>query len=103
VFNLPLHSNDGIRPNTSQHIVTRLAEYRNDGTVVPKELGKGISAVTVPVLTQQPIWKFLGNRFVEAHVHGKARAEETELADMFPLRSARSCLRSGVEASQISK
>jgi hypothetical protein len=25
-----------------------LVEYQNDGTVIPEELGKGVSAVTVP-------------------------------------------------------
>jgi hypothetical protein len=27
--------------------VTRLVEYRNDETVVPKDLGRGVSAATV--------------------------------------------------------
>jgi hypothetical protein len=33
--------------------LTRLSEYRNDGTVVPKELGKGVSAVTVQQVASQ--------------------------------------------------
>jgi hypothetical protein len=32
---------------------------------------------------QQPIWKFLGNRFVEEHVHGNARAKEIQLVDVY--------------------
>jgi hypothetical protein len=31
------------------------------------------------VLVQQPIWRFLGNRFVDGHVHDNAQAKETEL------------------------
>jgi hypothetical protein len=31
---------------------------------------------------QQPIWKFLGNQFVEAHVHDNAQATETELVEI---------------------
>jgi hypothetical protein len=29
----------------------------------------------------QPIWKFLGNRFVEAHIRGNVEAKETELVE----------------------
>jgi hypothetical protein len=69
------------------NIVTCLAEYRNDETVVPNELRKGISAATVSrlcnqVLTQQPIWKCLGNRFVETHAYDNAEAKETEFVEM---------------------
>jgi hypothetical protein len=28
------------------------------------------------VFTQQPIWKFLGNRFVEVHIRGNAQAKK---------------------------
>jgi hypothetical protein len=28
------------------------------------------------VFAQQPVWKFLGNRFVEAYIHVKAPAEK---------------------------
>jgi hypothetical protein len=28
-----------------------------------------------PVLMQKPVWKFLGNWFVEAHIHGNAQAK----------------------------
>jgi hypothetical protein len=38
---------------------------------------------------QQAIWKFLGNRFVEAHTHGNARVTETELVEvLFSFRSS---------------
>jgi hypothetical protein len=30
----------------------------------------------------QPIWKFLGNRFVEAHTRGNAQATGTELVQI---------------------
>jgi hypothetical protein len=29
----------------------------------------------------QLIWKFLGNRFVEAHIHGNTQAKETGLVE----------------------
>jgi hypothetical protein len=38
-----------------------------------------ISEVAFP---EQPTWKFLGNRFVEAHIHGNAEAKETELLEI---------------------
>jgi hypothetical protein len=37
------------------HIVTCLAEYRKDGTVVSKELGKGVPGVTFPTATNMEI------------------------------------------------
>jgi hypothetical protein len=36
-----------------KNIATFSVEYRNDGTVVSKELGKGCSAVTVQQVTSQ--------------------------------------------------
>jgi hypothetical protein len=38
-----------------------------------------ISEIAFP---RQPIWKFLGNRFVEALIHGDIQAEETELVEI---------------------
>jgi hypothetical protein len=57
VFNLPLPSNDGFRPNTSQYCdvlgvtrhkrVSAVTDARLAAeTVDPKELGSGVSAVT---------------------------------------------------------
>jgi hypothetical protein len=37
-----------------------------------------VSEVAFPT---QPIWKFLGNRFVEAYIRCSARAKETELLE----------------------
>jgi hypothetical protein len=31
---------------------------------------------------QQPIWKFLGNRFVETHIPSTAQVKDTELAEV---------------------
>jgi hypothetical protein len=31
---------------------------------------------------QQPIWKFLGNQFVEAHICSDSHAKETELVEI---------------------
>jgi hypothetical protein len=30
----------------------------------------------------QQIWKFLGNQFVEEHIHGNIQATETELVEI---------------------
>jgi hypothetical protein len=30
----------------------------------------------------QPLWKFLGSRFAEAHIHGKAQARGTEFVEI---------------------
>jgi hypothetical protein len=56
---------------------------------VSKELGNEVSAVMVqksplrdPISTQQRIWKFLGNRLVEAHIRGNVLATETELFEI---------------------
>jgi hypothetical protein len=51
-----------------------------------------VSEVSFP---KQQILDFVGNRFVQAHIHGNAHAKETELVEMFPLRSFHSCLSSG--------
>jgi hypothetical protein len=59
-----------------------MAEYRNDETVVPKELGKGVSAGGGGISPQQRIWKFLGKRFVEAHIYSNGQATETELVEV---------------------
>jgi hypothetical protein len=42
------------------------------------------------VIAQQKTWKFLGNRFVETHIHGKAQAEKKQLVEVcfFCSRSA---------------
>jgi hypothetical protein len=70
--------------------VTCFSVYQNDGTTFPKEIGKSVFAVTVQQVASQQsgvhaasIWKFLGNRFVEAHVCGNAQVEETELVEVF--------------------
>jgi hypothetical protein len=34
------------------------------------------------MFTKQPIWEFLGNRFVEEHTRGTAQVKETELAEI---------------------
>jgi hypothetical protein len=69
-------------------------------SVVLTELGKGICAVTVQQVVSQrsgvhaaTIWKFLGSRFVEAHIHGNAQAQATELVEVSvsSSRSFRSC------------
>jgi hypothetical protein len=31
---------------------------------------------------RRPIWNFLGNRFVDAHIRGNAQAKETELVEI---------------------
>jgi hypothetical protein len=69
--------------------VACLAEYRNDGTVVPKELGTGVPAVTVRQVAsqrsgvrEQRIWRVVGNRFIEALIHGKVPAKEAELVEV---------------------
>jgi hypothetical protein len=31
----------------------------------------------------QPIWKFLGSRLVEARIHGKVGATETEIVEIY--------------------
>jgi hypothetical protein len=40
----------------------------------------------------QPIWKFLGNRLVEAHVRGNLQAKETELVQVGISFAVLSCL-----------
>jgi hypothetical protein len=34
------------------------------------------------VFTQQPLWKLLGNRLVEAHIRGNAQTTETEILEV---------------------
>jgi hypothetical protein len=40
------------------------------------------SYVSEVAISGQAIWKFLGNRFVEAYIHCKERATETELVEV---------------------
>jgi hypothetical protein len=66
VFSLPLPSqvvpathrnNFRMMTSTTQHFVTCLAEYRNDRTVVHKDLEEGVSGVTFTMPTNlESLW-----------------------------------------------
>jgi hypothetical protein len=38
--------------------------------------------VSEVVFTQHPIWNFLGNWFVKAHIHCNTQAKETEIMEI---------------------
>jgi hypothetical protein len=61
------------------------------------------SHISEIVFPRQPIWKFLGNRFVEALIHGDIQAEETELVDIgIPVAVLGICISSRVPESDSS-
>jgi hypothetical protein len=50
----------------------------------------GILRSVAPKKRRSSVRKFLGSRFVEAHIRGKALAEETDPVEVFPWRPFRS-------------
>jgi hypothetical protein len=66
------------------HTVTCSAEYRNDGTVVrTEERNDSTRRLSAIRCSRSNTWKFIGSRFVEEHVHGKARAKGTDLVEVW--------------------
>jgi hypothetical protein len=57
-------------------VVTCLTKYQMDGIIAPQDLEEGVLGWRFP---QQQIWKFLGNRAVEAYIHGNTKTNEKQL------------------------